>query len=245
MNDYLKAELRRRMKLLRTNQKKLALDAGLGATAVRDILDDRSQNPTDRVLSSIAEQLGCTVDDLTGRKLKPAGARAPGELTSVTPIASDDAGQDKFAGNGLRIRELDVIAGNAINGDRHGSQDLAYNHETVVDIWQIPSAVVRVQTNAPADQLAIITAKGESNKPRILPGDKLMVDTTDLLPSPSGMFAVWDGFGLVVKLLEMVPFSAPPRVKARSINPDFPDIWEFALEDEAIRGRVIGRWDRT
>ncbi len=65
MNELLKAELRRRMKAAKLTQKKLSLLAGLGETAVSDILNDKSKNPTARVLTAIAAQLGCKLSDLT------------------------------------------------------------------------------------------------------------------------------------------------------------------------------------
>ena len=65
MNALLKAQLRSRMKAAKLTQKKLSLLAGLGETAVSDILNDKSQNPTARVLTALAAQLGCKLSDLT------------------------------------------------------------------------------------------------------------------------------------------------------------------------------------
>ena len=55
------------------------------------------------------------------------------------------------------------------------------------------------------------------------------------------MFVVWDGLGLVVKRVEHLPFTDPPRVRITSDNPRYRP-YEVALGEAEIRGRVIGRW---
>jgi len=147
-------------------------------------------------------------------------------------------------GKTLTIDELDVIGSNADGGVAvHPSADLHYDHERVVAQWQIPSAFLRGHTSAPAERIKIITAKGLSNAPLIMPGDKLLVDIDDRTPSPSGFFALWDGFGEIVKHLEMASYSEPPRVTIKSTNRELPlEDREMALSDVTINGRVIGKW---
>lgn len=57
-------EIEKRMKEKGTSPKRLALDAGLGATYVRDILAGNSLDPKAGKLSRIAAVLGCTLEDL-------------------------------------------------------------------------------------------------------------------------------------------------------------------------------------
>lgn len=68
-----------------------------------------------------------------------------------------------------------------------------------------------------------------------------MVDTQDRSPSPPGIFVVWDGFGLVVKRMEMVPYSDPPKVRLISRNREYSTL-ELPAEDVHINGRVFGKW---
>jgi hypothetical protein len=170
---------------------------------------------------------------------QPAGIE-PGALFALAGV--DGTGQRPLAaappqaeGNGrtLRIEELDVRAG-AGNG-------LVGENEKVIAEWQVPSGIVRGYSTAPADELRIITVLGDSMEPTLLPGQRVLVDTGDRMPSPPGIFVVWDGLGLVVKRLQVLPHSDPPRVKIASDNPKY-DAYERTLDEAYIQGRVIGQW---
>ncbi|MBV8651850.1 MAG: S24 family peptidase [Alphaproteobacteria bacterium] len=116
--------------------------------------------------------------------------------------------------------------------------------EKVVGKWSMPANVVRYHTSAPAGELKIIRVVGDSMEPDFLAGERVMVDTGDRLPSPPGVFAVWDGFSEIVKRLEMVPYSDPPRVKLMSVNPAY-EPRELRLDEMVINGRVVGKWKWT
>ena len=159
-----------------------------------------------------------------------AGVNATGERPLVTapPRAPADA-------RTIRIEELDVraSAGAGLTGE----------NEKVVAEWQVPSGVVRGYSTAPANEMRIITVMGDSMEPALLPGQRVLVDTGDRKPSPPGIFVVWDGLGLVIKRVQMVPHSEPPRVRITSDNASY-ESYERALEEAYIQGRVIGqlRW---
>jgi phage repressor protein C with HTH and peptisase S24 domain len=89
--------------------------------------------------------------------------------------------------------------------------------------------------------MRIITVMGDSMEPALLPGQRGLVDTGDRKPSPPGIFALWDGVGLVIKRAQMVAHSEPPRVKITSDNAKY-ESYERALDDAHIQGRVIGQW---
>jgi phage repressor protein C with HTH and peptisase S24 domain len=147
----------------------------------------------------------------------------------AAPPRNDDGG----AGRMLRIEELDVRAG-AGNG-------FMAEQERIVAQWQVPSGVVRGYSTAPADELRIITVMGDSMEPTLQPGQRVLVDTGDRMPSPPGVFVVWDGLGLVVKRLQVLPHSDPPRVKITSDNTKY-DAYERTMDEAYIQGRVIGQW---
>jgi hypothetical protein len=68
-----------------------------------------------------------------------------------------------------------------------------------------------------------------------------MVDTGDVRPSPPGVFVVWDGLGFVVKRVEFMVHSDPPKVKITSDNPKYTP-YERVLGEAYIQGRVLGKW---
>lgn len=157
-----------------------------------------------------------------------AGVNATGERPLAPAAPRSDIG-----GRTIRIPELDVraSAGGGLLGE----------NEKMVAEWQVPSGVVRGYSTAPAAELRIITVMGDSMEPTLQPGQRVLVDTGDRKPSPPGIFVVWDGLGLVIKRVQMVPHSEPPKVKITSDNVKY-ETYERSLEEAYIQGRVIGQW---
>jgi phage repressor protein C with HTH and peptisase S24 domain len=112
--------------------------------------------------------------------------------------------------------------------------------ETIYE-WQVPRELLRSATYAPAERIRIITVIGDSMESTFRPYERVMVDTTDTVPSPPGVFVVYDGLGLVVKRLEHIPHSDPPRVRISSDNPRYSP-YERTIDEAYIQGRVLGRW---
>jgi phage repressor protein C with HTH and peptisase S24 domain len=136
----------------------------------------------------------------------------------------------------MRIDELDVRASAG-----SGASGLTDETARAVAAWQIPNEIVRGYTTAPAAELRIITVLGDSMEPALLPGQRVLVDTADRRPSPPGVFVVWDGLGLVVKRVQLLPHTDPPRVKITSDNQNY-EPYERTLDEAYIQGRVIGQW---
>jgi transcriptional regulator with XRE-family HTH domain len=149
-----------------------------------------------------------------------AGVNAVGEA----PLAADDAGM-------LRIAELDLRADAGPIGQS----------TSVVAQWQVPIGVVRGHITAPATELRIITVVGDGMEPVLQPGQRVLVDIGDRKPSPPGIFLLWDGRGLVIKRVQLLPHSEPPRVRLTSDNATY-DAEELPLEEAQLQGRVIGQW---
>ena len=157
--------------------------------------------------------------------VEASGARPLG----VAPGAADDDASRRM----MRIEELDVRAA--------AGSGLTEDAGKVVALWQVPSEIVRGYSTAPAPELRIITVMGDSMEPTLQPGQRVLVDVGDLKPSPPGIFVVWDGLGLVIKRVQMLAHSEPPRVKISSDNVKY-DPYERSLEEAYIQGRVIGQW---
>lgn len=164
-----------------------------------------------------------------GELYKLAGVNATGER----PLIAASPAHAPADARTLRIEELDMraSAGAGLTGET----------EKVVAEWQVPSDFVRAHSTAPASEMRIITVMGDNMEPALLPGQRVLVDTGDRKPSPPGIFVLWDGLGLVIKRVQMVPHSEPPRVKITSDNATY-ESYERALDDAYIQGRVIGQW---
>ena len=53
-----------------------------------------------------------------------------------------------------------------------------------------------------------VTIDGDSMEPVLSTGDRIMVDTSQRVPVPPGIFVIWDGMGLVAKRVEHAPNTA-------------------------------------
>ena len=129
------------------------------------------------------------------------------------------------------IPELDVRA-SAGPGALHDG--LEEGRET----WLFPDAVIRHEFRARAADLRVITIDGDSMEPLLSSGDRILVDTSQRVPAPPGVFVVWDGIGVVAKRVEHIPNSEPARIIIRSINPEY-QTYERTAEEVRIVGRVI------
>jgi|GEM_PF-404823 hypothetical protein len=162
-------------------------------------------------------------------------------LRDTQPIETRASIASKLRTETVTIIELDVRAGNSLAGPIHEGQDLAYDHESVVGQWRIPTAVLRAHVPAPPSEIRIIQAVGTSNTPHILPGDRLMIDLSQTEIGQGGWFAIWDGSGIIIKQLEIIPYSEPRRVRMWSGNAEW-EPREFPLDQVVIRGRMVGKW---
>lgn len=178
--------------------------------------------------------------DLTQR-LVPIFAKAGADPAELYALAGVDASGSHLLGvkpdeedaRVIRIKELDIRAG--------ASASLVGETETVVDTWQVPAAIIRAYSSAPASDLRIIAVTGDSMEPTLQSGQRILVDAGDTRPSPPGIFVVWDGLGLVVRRVALLAHSDPARVTITSDNPKYEPS-ERTVDEAHIRGRVIGQW---
>lgn len=113
----------------------------------------------------------------------------------------------------------------------------------VLSEWSLPKQLLANQVGSNSS-VRIIQVMGDSMQPEFNPGDRIMVNTADRMPSPPGVFVLWDGFGLIIKRCEMVPHSNPARVILSSVNPQY-STYEMDLPELDIQGRVVGKWQWT
>lgn len=220
-------EIERRAKLLKKSVKAVSREAGLDETYLYKLRDGSNASPGLKALQAIAGVLGCTVHDLTGNPDEfdiDAARTMPEE-----PRRRNTDGQ----GEAMTVKELDVRA----SAGPGAFDDMT---EQVVGEWRLPKVVLGAHTTARAERIRVITVYGTSMVPDFSPGDRVMVDTEDRMPSPSGAFVIWDGVGNIIKLVEVVPYSDPPRVQLISRDPALP-VREFPLEQVVIQGRVFGK----
>lgn len=92
---------------------------------------------------------------------------------------------------------------------------------------------------ARAEDLLAIEAEGNSMEPDFQGGDQILIDVRRKALASPGAFCLWDGDGYVIKYLERVPNSDPPRVRVVSRNSSLYPPYERLVEECDIRGRVV------
>ncbi len=98
--------------------------------------------------------------------------------------------------------------------------------------------LVERELRAPPDALLAMVAEGNSMEPDFRGGDQILVDTRRKSLAQPGAFCLWDGDGHVIKFLEKVPDSEPPRVRVVSANGMY-EPRERLLDEINLVGRVV------
>lgn len=101
----------------------------------------------------------------------------------------------------------------------------------------VSAALVRELQVEPA-ALLLIEVEGDSMEPEFKSGDQMLVNTAKKSIAQPGAFCLWDGDGYVVKYLEKVAGSEPPKVRVISGNKRYRTA-ERLVEEIEIMGRVV------
>lgn len=101
-----------------------------------------------------------------------------------------------------------------------------------------PKYLVEDELRAAPDDLLAIEVEGDSMKPDFLPGDQLLVHKRKTSIAQPGAFCLWDGDGYVVKYIEKIYGSEPPRIRVISENKRY-ETSERLADEVRIMGRVI------
>ena len=112
------------------------------------------------------------------------------------------------------------------------------DREEVHRHWYFARDILRHEIGVEPSAAKIIRVKGDSMTGMIEDRDLVMIDVSDRNPSPPGVFALWDGFGDVVKRIEHIPNSDPPRVVISSVNKEYRT-YEMTADEIRIIGRVV------
>ncbi len=143
------------------------------------------------------------------------------------------------------VPELDVRSGMGGGGVpaelwTRGDHDSVSAEGSVKAQWRVPATFVRNELRARPEQLHIVEVVGDSMLGSLNPGDRVFIDVSHTTPSPPGIYALWDGFGVVVKRVELIPNSEPIQIEIISDNPKHRS-YTLALDRVRIIGRVCAR----
>ena len=109
--------------------------------------------------------------------------------------------------------------------------------EGEVQTGLVPRAFVENELRAKPTDLLLIEARGQSMEPDFLHGDQILIDKRDCNPIQPGSFALWDGDGYVIKLVERIPHK-PGWYRIFSANGRYSS-YEVDAEQITIMGRPV------
>jgi hypothetical protein len=139
----------------------------------------------------------------------------------------------------LGIPEIDTRAGAGGGGVAifvEGPADAAMV-EALRGHWKVADSYLRDELRIREADARMLEVRGDSMAPTLQSGDRVLIDTTDVVPSPPGLFVLWDGLGIVVKRVEPVFPSEPMRYRISSDNPNH-SAYERTEEEARLLGRV-------
>ncbi len=141
------------------------------------------------------------------------------------------------------IPEIDIRAGMGGGGEQvvHYVPDGNGGMSAADDIraeWNLPEDYIRSELRVSPATARIIEVQGDSMEPTLRSGERVMVNMADARPSPPGIFALWDGYGIVVKRIEHIPNSDPPMLRISSDN-SYHREYERTADEVKIIGRVV------
>ncbi len=146
---------------------------------------------------------------------------------------------------GIKSRQQNGYVMNTLPQSQKNLQDRASNNtQTEQEPWIIPEQIIQKHVEASPDQIKIYQIKENLMAPEYNKGEHVLVDSTDMVPSPPGVFIVSDGFGYLIRSCEMVAGSKPAKVKITAHADNFT-AQILMLEDFDIIGRVVAKLQWT
>jgi transcriptional regulator with XRE-family HTH domain len=164
-----------------------------------------------------------------------------GHVESSDVLREEPRQDEPFGPSPGQVPELDTRAGMGGGGlpAREVRKDGRHADPLKPEGWLFPASFVREQLHTSLGRLLVLDTTGDSMAPTIVSGERVIVDTAHITPTPDGLYAIRDTFEcIVVKRLHVVRSSRPTRVKIISDNPNHPSE-EIQLSEIEIVGKVL------
>jgi phage repressor protein C with HTH and peptisase S24 domain len=216
MDITLAERLRARARQLGMNAREVAEQARVNRSFVYDIMRGRSEHPNLEKLDKVARAIKVDRDWLLKGK---------GQVEGGEPEMEE---ADGF----IAVPSVEITA------SMGGGQILSDEVEDG-EPYHFKNSWITRRLRADPANLRIMHVEGDSMMPTLHDGDVVLVDLARALPTPPGIFVLFDGMGLVAKRLEHIPNSDPPRVRVISDN-TFYTPYERIADEIKIIGRI--RW---
>jgi transcriptional regulator with XRE-family HTH domain len=106
--------------------------------------------------------------------------------------------------------------------------------------WILPASLLNERTEAPSEKIRIFKVTDHFMEPEFRKDEHVLVDLSNITPSPPSPFIVSDGFGYMVRHCEFVPMSKPAKIRISAYNKLFvPQV--LTAKEFIIVGRVMAK----
>ena len=218
------------------NQKQATDKGGFKNTAfINDIIREHKHSVTGKNLTALAKALDTNEAFLLGQTDDPE----PGASKTIT------VKEQRYA-----LPEFDIRAGASYGGGTdmtEWSENDMSGHQAVAS-WGLPKPYVENELGLAFGFADIVTIAGDSmddgTRDALVSGDRVIIDRKSQDVRQGGIFAVWDGEGVIVKQVELVRGVEAPTIICKSRNMRYDPI-SLQLDGNAhVIGRVAGKISR-
>ncbi|RVU15217.1 XRE family transcriptional regulator [Methylobacterium oryzihabitans] len=224
-------------------QSELAERVGMSQQGINDI-ENKGGRP--RKLIEIARACGVSPEWLLGQSATKHDLAPPQQTASTFKQSQTQ----KLVPIGKALPEYDIRAGASYGGGRSDEewQDGGVSAHQAVAHWGLPPAYVERELGLSYGHADVIKVRGDSmddgTSAALVSGDRVIIDRKDTDPRQGGIFAVWDGEGVIIKQVEIVRGVDPPRIVCTSRNKNYNPIHLDLVGDVHIIGRVAVKMSR-
>jgi transcriptional regulator with XRE-family HTH domain len=201
--------LKYEMKKSGISSTELAKHADVKTSFIYDIIRGKSTNPSSVKLARVVDVLGISLAYLV-------------DVTGNAPV--------KTVGDFVSLPRLSV----EMSGDKPSVITLPCEDESAI----FRSSWITQHLHMKADYLRIMNVRGDSMEPTFYHNDLILVDTAQKAPSSPGFFVLFDGFGLVVKRLELISQNIMSHIRVVADNMQYSS-YERPVSEISIVGRIV------
>lgn len=212
--DLIAQRLRLQMVQKGISSADLAARADVKTSFLYDIMNGKSTNPSTIKLARVADALGVSLTYLAGHIDSPSPERLFKEMGGDYVI--------------IPRLMIDVSTG--------GSTVISQEHKQ--ERYQFRRTWIEEQLGISPSEVRMLYVRGDSMEPTLCHNDIVLVDMTKKLPSPPGVFILYDGFGLMAKRLEFAGNDSDPLLRIISDNPQY-STYERPVSETFVIGRVV------
>jgi phage repressor protein C with HTH and peptisase S24 domain len=209
--------LRVEMKTRGVTSAELAKRADVKTSFIYDVISGKSANPSTIKLARVAETLGVDLAYLVGN----------GDYRSLSSgRLSAQNSNDQYITIPRIMVDVSAGGGSIVSIQQEGER-YSFRKQWIKDHLG----------TSPAD-LRLLYVRGDSMEPTLCHNDIILIDMSKKIPSPPGIFVLYDGFGLVAKRLEYCGESPHMLMRVISDNAQY-STYERGADETFVIGRVV------